>query len=442
MSIIAEQVRQAAALDEMQRSLVFRKRWEAYYGRHPQPLTTAPGKANDNVIVNYARLIVDVGVAYLFGTPPSIELDETTQTDAERWLEQALLANRWQMLLQRLALNGAVCGQVFVKLLDTRPYPRIVVLDPGTVTVFWEPDDYEQVWRYRIQFPTIDRDGQALVMRQEIERDGSVWRITDSVGEANGRWRVTNTTIWQRPWAPVLHCQNLPAANEFWGVSDLEDDILQLNYAINRVLSNIARILRFHAHPRTWGKGFLATQLQTAVDGTLVLPSPEAELRNLEMTSDLSSSIATYQRLREALHEIARIPEVATGKLEHTGGLSGVALHILYQPLLQKTEAKRALYGELLTDLASRLLELGGYSGQPRLHWPELLPRDTLVERQAAMVDMQLGVSQDTLLRQLGYDPDVEATKRAEQALAEAEIAAVTYARGGVVEVNGNGRAT
>src|SRR5581483_3337211 len=134
-------------------------------------------------------------------------------------------------------------------------------------------------------------------------------------------------------WSPVVDAQNLPCPNEFWGIADLEDDSLDLNKAINFAISNINRIIRFHAHPKTWGRGFQSNQLNIAVDETIVLPG-EASLQNLEMTSDLSSSIRHYEKLREALHEIARIPEVATGVMTSLGPLSGVALQVLYQPLV------------------------------------------------------------------------------------------------------------
>jgi len=114
------------------------------------------------------------------------------------------------------------------------------------------------------------------------------------------------------------------------------------------------------------------------------------------------------------LHEISQIPEVATGKTEGIGALSGVAMAILYQPLLEKTEDKRGTYGEMLIELNRRLLALGGFGEENRtvLHWPELLPSDPLQERQTLMLDQQLGASQDTLLTKAGYDPDLERQKR------------------------------
>jgi hypothetical protein len=433
--VVEQQIVEALAIDEAMRATRFRKAWDAYYGRFPKPLKVKSGQADDNVLVNFVRVVVDKGVSFLFGQDVGFELDEAEKTAAEEWLAECWAATRKMTTLQKLALNGAICGHVFVKIVAGQPYPRLVVLDPATVSVRWEPDDIEQVVSYRIQYPAVEpQTGKPIVVRQLVDRDGQVWRITDQVSRTDSSaWITAGEATWPYPWPPVIDCQNLPAPNEYWGISDLEDDVLQLNHSINFVLSNLARIIRYHAHPKTWGKGFTASQLNIAVDETIVLPSPDAELRNLEMVSDLSSSIALYERLREALHEVTRVPEVATGKLDRAGALSGVALQILYQPLLEKTETKRCTYGELLVELNRRLLALGGFGEENRttLHWPELLPGDPLQERQVALIDQQLGVTQDTLLRRLGYDPDVEREKRDEESDDAAALAARAYNRGG-----------
>ncbi len=416
-NVVEQQITEALELDEITRANQFRRAWDAYYGRFTKPLKVKTGQSDDNVLVNFARVIVDKGISFLFGQDLQFELDETQQTPEEDWLQACWDANRKMIFLQKLALNGAVCGHVFVKIVAA-PYPRLILLDPATVLPIWEPDDIEQVLKYRIQYPAVDpQTGKPISIRQWIERDGAIWRITDQVSRNGGTWQTTSETVWPHLWPPIVDCQNLPNPNEFWGLPDLPEDVLQLNQGINFVLSNLARIIRYHAHPKTWGRGFTANQLNIAVDETIVLPSPDAELRNLEMVSDLSSSIALYERLREALHEVTRVPEVATGKLDSAGALSGVALNILYQPLLEKTETKRRTYGDLLIELNRRLLALGGYGEDNRtvLHWAKLLPRDMLQERQAALLDHQLGVSKNTLLQQLGYDAEMEQQKRAEE---------------------------
>ncbi len=416
INTIELQLKRIAALDEIARANRFKKAWDAYYGRFVKPLKVKSGQPDDNILVNFIRVVVDKGVSFLFGQDVGFELSETEETAAEKWLDACWRANRKQTLLQKLALNGAVCGHTFVKIVVGQSFPRLVVLDPATVTVRWDIDDIERVMSYRIQYPAVDpQTGKIIAVKQMIERNGQAWKITDQVSRSEGlTWEIVGEVDWSYEWPPIVDCQNLPAPNEYWGISDLEDDVLQLNHAINFVLSNLARIIRYHAHPKTWGRGFTANQLNIAVDETIVLPSSDAELKNLEMISDLSSSIAVYERLREALHEVTRVPEVATGKLDRVGTLSGVALNILYQPLLEKTETKRRTYGDLLVELNRRLLALGGFGENNKtvLHWPELLPGDPKAEAETAVLHQQLGVSQDTLLEKLGYDPELEAQKR------------------------------
>lgn len=402
--------------DEQSRVEIMRKRWEAYYGKLPPALKVKPGAADDNIRLNYARMIVDKGVSFLFGQEVGFELSETEETEAEQWLDAVWARNRKMTLLQNAALVGGVTGHVFIKIVPAQPYPRLVVVDPETVTVSLAPDDAQQILSYQIAYTSKDpKTGKPVGIRQVIERDGARWRITDQIGDLERlTWTTVGEAVWPYEFSPIVDCQNLPAPGEFWGQSDLEDDVIEIIRAINFIASNTARIIRFHAHPKTWGRGFMAKDLRIGVDETIILPGENAELRNLEMQSDLASSLRYLDTLRQALHEISRVPEVATGNLDRAGSLSGVALQILYQPLLEKTGTKRLLYGDMLVELNRRLLAIGGYGDDlhTTLHWQEVLPQDQMQERQAALIDMQLGVSQDTLLQRLGYDPDLERQKR------------------------------
>lgn len=418
INAIYESLVDLLAQDETNRLERFRMAWRAYYGNLPKPLKVPTGGIDDNIRLNFVKLIVNKSVFFLFGKELQFELDETQRTDAELWLEKTWQANRKMTLLQKVAINGGVCGQTFIKMQykSGMAFPRLIALDPETVTVTLAADDLEQVRSFKIQYPSKDpKTGKPVGVRQVIERNGRLWKITDQLGNTqNNTWRTVSEENWPYEWAPVFYCQNLPVPNEFWGMSDIEPDILEVNQAVNFTVSNTGRILKYHGHPKTWGRGFEASELQMAVDQTLVFPSPDAELHNLEMMSDLSSAIEFYKRLKEALHEISQTPEVALGKLESVNGLSGLALQILYLPLVEKTETKRQLYGEMLVDLNRRLLEVGGFGAEnyTALHWQAMLPVDAKEERETALIDQQLGVSEDTLLTQLGYDSDLERTKK------------------------------
>ena len=279
-----------------------------------------------------------------------------------------------------------------------------------------DPEDLDKVLRYVIQWTAADTNGDPITIRQTIEQtETGRWLVRDQAARGvTGNWETRSEETWPYDWAPVIDCQNLPSPNEYYGQPDLTEDVIRLNEAINFVLSNTARIIRFHAHPKTWGKGFNADQLKVAVDETITLESPDGELHNLEMESDLASSISLYEQLKTALHEISQTPEVAMGKLDNVGTLSGLALRILFGPLVDKTKAKRFPYGEMLTEINRRALKMGGYGDRniTRTIWPELVPGDPQEEGNALLIDKQLGASQDTLLQKRGYDPDKEREKR------------------------------
>lgn len=415
------QLTQIAANDEMARLRRMQMAWEAYRAKGPKPLKVRPGQPDDNVTPNKAKVIVNATVGFLFGEEITFEIEGDEgdeESPAEVFLDRVWAANRKMTTLQKLAMNGAICGHAFVKLVaQPGQLPRLIVLDPATVSVEWDDEDIERVTRYRIQYPAIDPvSRQPVIRRQVIEPRGNVWQIVDLSASPDGvHFREQGTpVVWPYPFAPIVDCQNLPLPNEFWGESDIEDDVLELQTGRNRGLSNVGRILRFHAHPKTWGRGFQAGQLKVAVDETIVLPGENAQLANLEMKSDLASSLEYDRRLDEALHEISRTPAIATGKVEDIGQLSGLALQVLYAPLIQKTKVKRLTYGDLLAEVNRRLLIIGGHeAARPvRTQWFELLPTDPKAERDVALADAQLGASKATLLDRLGYDPEREATQR------------------------------
>jgi hypothetical protein len=91
-----------------------------------------------------------------------------------------------------------------------------------------------------------------------------------------------------------------------------------------------------------------------------------------------------------------------------------LALQILYGPLLEKTGDKRTLYGEMLERLGRCLLQLRqrGAKHTVTVQWPAILPSDPKGDAETALLHEELGVSKDTLLTKLGFDPEAEAKKR------------------------------
>lgn len=430
---------------ERERVIQIGEAWKRYKGNAPEPLRVSRGvqgavqrvfarvtptgrpPVNDNIRVNYHRLIVDMGVWYLFGDELPISLDSARQrNEDEQWLDSAWPLERRMLQLLQLGINGGVTGHAFAKLMAPRPGsdPRIIVLDPTTVTPSYEPDDFESVWRWKIEWSAINREGKPRRYRQVIERadSGLVWEIIDYEGDPKGELAETGRETWTRPWSPVVAWQNLPAPNEFWGTSDLEPDIIEVGDRINRLLSNVNRIIRIHAHPKTVTTGMTPAQrreIETGPENMLHLPQG-AEIQNLEMTTDLKAAIDFSRQVIDALHEISDIPAVATGKLDRTGQFSSLALKVMLAPLIAKTRTKRLTYGLGAKQIAAGMLALGKgreiESFAPILGWPEIVPTDPKSEAETLEVDRGNGLSEETYLEKRGYDPEQEQERRAAEA--------------------------
>lgn len=432
---------------EIERLARYERAWKSWQGDQPKQLKvgridpkTKRRPPDDNVRVNLPRLIVNTGVHYLFGKELAISTDEErAKNPQEEWLDKVLPMDRRMLLLQKLGTNGGVTGHVYARIhlpKTSGALPRVVALDPAIVYPKWKHDDIEIVLSYRIEYRALV-DGRIRRFRQMIEptsgdpESTASWIVRDFEATVDGEWKLTGETAWEYPFPPIADWQNLPNPNEYFGLADLEDDVVELCNAINRVLSNANKMVRIFGHPKTVASGLTKTQLgeiDTTPGGIIGLPHPDAKLTNLDTRADLAGSIELKRDLVSGLHEIAMIPEVATGTLDKTGDLSGAALQILYGPLLALTNAKRLTYGVGLDQLVRRLLVVGRQVStvedvDPVLNWPNVVPSDPKTEREVALLDVDLGASKESQLERFGYDPEKEKERRQTEAAEAAERA-------------------
>lgn len=427
--------------------------WRAYRGDLPKPLKIK--KFNDNVQPNFSKTVVNLGVTFLFGKQPTFEVtqdgeeEKLEQSPEEVWLEACWKKNDIGATLLKLSLNGGVCGHTFVKIKakspKTDPFPRLIILDPASICCEYDGDDIEDVYKFTQSWREINKQGKAVSRRQVIERaaNGLYWTITDQEANADSplgdaAWTTLTTEPWRYPFPPIEHCQNLPIPNEFWGLSDLESDLIDMQRAIDFLLSNLQKTVRLGGHPKPYVSGANSSDITADPDQIASLPTG-AVLDYLQADPFQEPSIELYERLLSAFHEVAEVPEVATGKLENIGQLSGLALQILYGPLLAKTNMKRQLYGPMLQRINRALLALGGFGDdrETEIVWQDPLPQNSMEQRQVALLDQQLGVSKDTTLTNLGYDAEKEAEKRSEEAETAMEAAATAFDRGAGQITNG-----
>ena len=381
--------------------------WAYYRRQHKRPLKVRSGQSDDNVIMNMTREVIDQSVAMLFGTAPEFELDQADETPEEKALEAIWKANKKALWCQDVGVTGAVAGHVFVKLIQTGAGVRLIRLNPRYVSMFWKADDFETLLAYRLQW-----QAGSETMRQDIVDLGETWLVRDLVLSQGARdWNVTGEVVWPWDWAPVVDWKNLPDPEVRYGQSDLLNP--ELNDTVNFVASNTARILKFHAHPKTVGTGMQASEIkETMVDGLWTVANPTAQIKNLEMQSDLSSSAMFLEFVQGQFYAEHKTVNLASMK-DRLGQLTNFGLRTLFKAALDKLKVKRSLYGEGLEEVSRRALLLMGYGDWPvSVSWGDPLPYNRLEQVQALQLerDMQI-VSRKTMATELGRDWETEQTR-------------------------------
>jgi len=453
--------------DDKARLKRIKEAWRAYRGEFDPLLDKEEGTPDFNLYDNRMAPIVDKGVSWLFGEKLTLTVrvsdgpegetagpgDAEGTHQAQQWLMRALGdMDDFHTMLSDGAKNGGVAGHVFWKLVPANPdagqeFPRIVPLASEHCWVETDPDDVKCVLAYNIQWSIEEVPGSSkkITKRQRICRiDPDQLAGQDGLDDLLDTWTITNYEArdpnagrWEQigevmPWVdkdgqllhfpPMVDNPNLPNPNEFWGIEDVTPDIMGMNRQINLIQSIIAKLLWFYSSPVLW-TNMDSRQVVKVRPGYAVGLGPNGRMEAIEAHGDVAAAMGFLADLRSSMDEQSRVPAVALGRLKDVAlqPASGVALRLLFQPLLEKTETKRRLYGRAIRDLCQRLLALGGYGDGESLPvditWPNLLPIDETEQIQGAVAKYtKLNYPLQTVMEELG-DNYLEqmARKEAEQ---------------------------
>ena len=151
-----QQLEDAFSKELSARQTALEKQWDYYNGKQHRHLQRDNTGTDDNVTVNMVGLAIDKGVSALVGGSKSGEFEGVAfeisdqpadpgytgatvggADRAQQWIDMVLRENNIDVLLHNAALNGALGGQVFIKVIpdgrkasDTdQPLPRLVNRD-------------------------------------------------------------------------------------------------------------------------------------------------------------------------------------------------------------------------------------------------------------------------------------------------------------------------
>ena len=395
----------AAAADELrQRREAHTLAWRYYEGRHRRHFAFRPGEPDDHVTINLLRQAVDRTVAFLVPDFPGLELDERAETGAERWLRAAWDAAGGARALQKMARFGCLDGHVFVRVVPDAPFPRLVILNPANVIAFWQADDHERVLWYEVHWSAGGADFRQDIVRESMGDPAGGWLIRDWRREGES-WVLTGEAGWPYALGPVIDWQHDLAPDRFYGAGEALN--LSLNDRVNRIASDMSRILRFHAAPRTVGIGFEAEDVTaTAIDTLWTINTPDAKVYNLEMSGDLSSSMGFLEFCARAFMAERRVV-MLRGEAEDMRHLTNLGIRALFMDSIGRAAELRRGYAEGIIGLSRRLLMLNGmpHTGRISLNWPDALPVDSAEAVGVLARERALGIiSRETAARSRGYD--------------------------------------
>ena len=384
----------------------------------------------DALTFNYARTLLRKTVSYVFNAPVGISIPAAPgATGNANIAEKQLLDWRDALGLTRLdialATDALIHGDAAMKVTwnHTLAMPSVVSVDPGSLTVRTAPDNPRQVEAVRHLYRANPRQLQqqfGVRVDATVDADRPIATLETWT---NDTFRVfaNNQVLVEvaNPYGviPYIVIANDPAPQQFWGQSDLAD-LMPVCTEINKRMNVFSRILDLSGAPITVLEGVDGTEgIRVGPGAKWELPEgARAYLLDLMQGGGADVHLKYMDLLFRMLHDLSETPRTAFG--DSGRDLSGAALEVEIQPLVQKVQRKRRQCDAVISQRAPLFLhmmhkhlqvDIEGF-GTPMPIWPPILPSDTETAVRTTVARVQAGLmSRRTAMSTLGeHDPDAE----------------------------------
>jgi hypothetical protein len=421
-------------------------------------VSTGDIQRKEVVIENDIAWRVNAMVDFLFGKPVNI-VSKATERQKRREIEAILgamfEANGGIGFFQDMAVLGSVYGFV-----DCLVRPNAGLYESAFSPQAKQPSVAEAIELARgtglelveapRALPILDEGDYRKVryyvqhfMQQKNSVNGGasfLSRLLGGGGSGIHRECVAITEIigpdaWQRyedgelatqeksPWGfvPVVHIQNVAQPYYYEGQSDVES-LVPLQDELNTRLSDRASRITMQAFKMYLLKCMDKHTEKAVSPGRIWHTSdPNASIEEFGGDAGALSEDAHINELREAMDKTSGVTPIVAGLLKSKLGnlTSAVALKMTLMGTLSKTERKKFTYGRGIARLGAILLEMLDKSGvypnneEDRgieVIFPSPLPEDTMEKLKEAQLKRELGVSQEQVLRELGYEAGPDGT--------------------------------
>lgn len=386
------------------------------------------GAKNRQLVFNYARIIIDKVTSYLlselnFACDPLPGADPSVAAGAEAVVYQVYDRNNCAELDYVTEVDAAILGDGCYKVIWDAAEKRIRITAPdvGGIYAWWQADDMSRVYQVASRYQ-LSSDEIGLIYGRHTGSKKSAW-ITELWTARDFVLYMDNAVIDKRPnpygFIPFIIFPNLRQPKVFWGVSDIQP-LIEPQRELNRALSQLSRILEVSGNPIAVLEGVDQSEDIAVRPGAVWnLPGDaRAYLLDLLQGGGIRLHIDYIDLVYRTLHDISESPRAAYGGIERE--LSGIALEVELQSLLQKVNRKRLIRtsvyrrrNQMILALWKQFMNEDLTRVSHRICWGHVLPQDRARDSQNEQMLVQSGIhSRRTAMDNLGTrDPEMEFTR-------------------------------
>ena len=426
--------------------------WAMYLGHH-YSYRRQTGEAQ--IALNYYRAFTDFIINFTFGKGVQFRSPKETEAIVPDILERVWeVDNNKATVLWEIGQQGTVSGDCFIKVAYEEEYKdpagrvhpgrvRILPLNSSFCFPEFHPHDRERLIRFKLKY---------RFWGTSLEGTRQVFTYTEILTDDIIEEYINDELIDSRPnplgVIPVVHIPNVRISGSPWGLSDC-NDIISINRTYNETATDIADIVNYHAAPVTVIIGAKASQLEKGANKVWGGLPKEARVENLEGGAQgLKGAMDFMELLKKSMHEMVGVPESALGQAMPVSNTSGVALSIMFQPLMNRYHQKIIQYAHglervnelILLNLAVKEPEMFTWNPQfntpikpgqiqqldPNdpityrsvVNFPQPLPLDKLIALNEVQTMLSMGLeSKEGALRELGEEFPAEKMQEIRQEL-------------------------
>ena len=396
---------------------------------------------NRQLVFNYAKIAIDkitsylmTGLNYAFEplnnvavasaakqSPVNTKLSDMAKR-AEDLIYQVLDQNNCGELDYTTEVDAAILGDGCFKVTWDAVEKRIRITAPDVngLYAWWTGDDLTRVYQVASRYQLSQAEILSLYKKSTQKKTvqmTELWTAKDFI------LFMDTDVIDRKPnpygFIPFIIFPNLRQPKQFWGVSDIPT-LQEPQKELNRALSQLSRILEVSGNPIAVLEGVESSDdIQVRPGAVWNLPNDtKAYLLDLLQGGGIRLHIDYINLVYQTLHDLSESPRAAYGGIQKE--LSGVALEVELQSLLQKVNRKRLVRtnvykrrNEMILKLWAKFMREDLTQTSQKVCWGQVLPQDRARESQNEQLLVQSGVhSRRTAMDNLGVrDPELEFEK-------------------------------